>query len=135
MKRGLITLAIAVAAGAPPAVLACGACVEDRVAAAYDHAVIDAAIVRHQQVVFVAIEGPVDAGRIGARIVAAASRLQGIRAGTVRTSISPAAFSFALDSTQSPHAAMAAFRKVVGDPAARLTVVRIMRDGILHEPR
>ncbi|MGH7065138.1 MAG: hypothetical protein ACREET_13765 [Stellaceae bacterium] len=134
MKRHSILLALALAASAPAAVLACGACVEDNVAATYDHAVIEAAIARHHQVVFVAIEGSLDAARIGARVKAAAAALRGVQAGTVRTSLSPPAFSFALDRAQSADAAVAAFRTAVGDPAARLTVVRIMRDGVL-EPK
>ena len=41
-----------------------------------------------------------------------------------------AAFSFVLDTTQTPQAAVAGFRKAVGDSGTRLTVVRIMRDGV-----
>jgi hypothetical protein len=135
MKRGGIILGIAMAAVAPTAVRACGACIEDKIAATYDHAVIDAAIARHQQVVFVAIDGPVDARRIGARVTAAAAKVRGVQAKTLRTSLTPPAFSFALDATQTAETAVAGFRKVVGDSAARLTLVRIMRDGALHQPK
>ena len=127
MKRGWIVLGIVVAAVAPTAVLACGACVEDKIAATYDHAVIDAAIARHQQVVFVAIDGPVDARRIGARVTAAAASVPGIQPGTLRTSASPPAFSFALDSRQQPGAAVARLRKALDDSGVRLTIVRIRR--------
>jgi hypothetical protein len=134
MKPGWIAIAAALAATAPATGLACGACDEDKIAATYDHAVIDSAIARHRQVVFVAIDGPVDARRIRARIVAAAAKVPGVRAETLRTSLAPLAFSFALDTTQTPNAAVAEFRKAVGDSTARLTVVRIMRDGVLHQP-
>ena len=132
MKRRWIALAVALAAAVPAAGLACGACDEDKVAATYDHAVMDAAIARHHQVVFVAIEGPVDAQRIGTRLAAAAAKVRGVQVGTLRTSLAPPAFSFALDTTQTAEGAVAGFRNAVGDPSARLTIVRIMRDGVLH---
>jgi hypothetical protein len=134
MKPGWIVIAAALAAVAPATGLACGACDEDKIAATYDHAVIDAAIARHRQVIFVAIEGPVDVQQIGTRLVAAAAKVRGVQAGTVRTSLAPPAFSFVLDTTQTPQAAVAGFRKAVGDSTARLTIVRIMRDGVFHAP-
>jgi hypothetical protein len=134
MKPGWIVIAAALAAVAPATGLACGACDEDKIAATYDHAVIDAAIARHRQVVFVAIDGLVDGQQIGARLAAAAAKIRGVQAGTVRTSLAPPAFSFVLDTTQTPQAAVAGFRKAVGDSTARLTIVRIMRDGVFHAP-
>jgi hypothetical protein len=127
-------MAAALAATAPTMGLACGACDEDKIAATYDHAVIDAAIARHRQVVFVAIDGPVDVQQIGTRLAAAAAKVRGVQAGTLRTSPAPPAFSFVLDTTQTPQAAVAGFRRAVGDSSARLTVLRIMRDGVLHQP-
>ena len=135
MKRASILLMAAMATGGAGASWACGACVEDRVAATYDHIVIDTATVRHDQVVFVAIDGAVNASKVNARIVTALPKVRGVRAGTLRTSRSPPAFSFALDANQTPEVAVAGFRKAIGDPAARLTVVRIMSDGLLHEPK
>jgi hypothetical protein len=134
MKPGWIAIAAALAATAPATGLACGACDEDKIAATYDHAVIDAAVARHQQVVFVAIDGPVDTQRIGTRLAAAAPKVRGVQAGTLRTSLAPPAFSFVLDATQTPQAAVAGFRKSVGDSTARLTLVRIMREGVLQQP-
>jgi hypothetical protein len=134
MKPGWIAIAAALAATAPATGLACGACDEDKIAATYDHAVIGAAIARHRQVVFVAIDGPVDMQQIGTRLAAAAAKVRGVQAGTLRTSLVPPAFSFVLDTKQTPQAAVAGFRKAVGDSTARLTVVRIMRDGVFHTP-
>ena len=134
MKRGWISLAAVLGGIVPAASLACGACDEDKVAATYDHSVIDAAIASHRQVVFVAIDGAVDVQRINARLPSAAAKVRGVRAGTLRTSMAPAAFSFALDTRQTADAAVAAFRNAVGDSAARLTIVRIMRDGA-RQPR
>lgn len=134
MKPEWIAIAAVLAATAPATGMACGACDEDKIAATYDHAVIDAAIARHRQVVFVAIDGPVDAQRIGTRLAAAAPKVRGVQAGTLRASLAPPAFSFVLDTTQTPQAAVAGFRKAVGDSTLRLTVVRIMRDGVLRQP-
>lgn len=126
----------ALLAAAPCAVAwACGACDEDKIAATYDHAVIDRASTRHHQVVFVAIDGPVSGEKISRRVAAAASKVRGVVTGTLRTSLSPPAFSFALDGTQKPEAAVADFRKAVGRGETRLTLVRIMRDGALIDPR
>jgi hypothetical protein len=133
MMPGWIAIAAALAAIAPATGLACGACDEDRIAATYDHAVIDAAIARHRQVVFVAIDGPVDAQGIGTRLIAAAAKVRGVQAGTLRTSQAPPAFSFVLDAAHTPRAAVAEFGKAVGESSARLTVVRIMRDGVLQQ--
>jgi hypothetical protein len=134
LKRTLMVIA-AVIAVAPSAVTwACGACDEDKIAATYDHAVIDRAIARHHQVVFVAIDGPVSAAKISRRVTAAAPKVRGFVTGTLRTSLSPTAFSFALDGTRRPEVAVSDFRKAVGDRDARLTLVRIMRDGALVAP-
>jgi hypothetical protein len=113
---------------------ACGVCDEDKIAATYDHAVIVRATARHHQVVFVAIDGPLSAAKINRRVAAAASKVRGVVTGTLRTSLSPPAFSFALDRTQTPEVAVSDFRKAVGDRGARLTLVRIMRDGALVAP-
>ena len=134
MKPAWIVIAAALAAIAPGTGLACGACDEDKIAATYDHALIDAAIARHRQVVFVAINGPVDVQRIGPRLAAAAAKVRGVQAGSLRTSLAPPAFSFVLDATQTPQAAAAGFRNSVGDSTTQLTVVRIMRDGVLQQP-
>ena len=132
------SLAIVITAGfgalVPGASLACGACIEDKVAATYDHAVIERAIATHRQVVFVAIDGPVSASRVIARIVAAAPRVRGVQPASLRTSTSPLAYSFVLEAGADPRAAIASFRERVGDGNARLVAVRIMRDGALHEP-
>jgi hypothetical protein len=135
MKRVLIAILITFAGGSPPASLACGACDEDRVAATYDHAVINAAMARHQRVVFVAVDGPVSAEKLAARIAAAANWIPGVQKGTLRTSASPLAFSFALDAAREPAVAVSDFRRAVGNSSTRLTLVRIVRDGAMMEPK
>jgi len=129
-----MVIAAAIAAAPWAVIWACGACDEDKIAATYDHAVIDRAAARHHQVVFVAIDGPVSAAEISRRVGAAASRVRGVVIGTLRTSLSPPAFSFALDGTKRPEVAVSDFRKAVGDRDTRLTLLRIMRGGALVEP-
>ena len=134
MTRALgtaIVVVTALATGAPVA-SACGVCVEDKVAATYDHAVIERAAANRQQVVFVAVDGPVDGNALGSKV--AKAHVKGVVAGTVRVSAAPAAFSFVLDSREEPARAVAGFRRALDDPRAELTVVRIARDGRLVEP-
>ena len=124
-------LAAALAGGAPVA-SACGVCVEDKVAATYDHAVIERATARRQQVVFVAVDGFVDGAALGRKV--AKANVRGVVAGTVRVSAAPAAFSFVLDAHEEPARAVAGFRRALADPRADLTLIRIVRDGKLVEP-
>ena len=112
---------------------ACGVCVEDKVAATYDHAVIRQAIDKRQQVVFVAVDGNVRVEDVR-RDVARAS-VPGVVAGTLRTTAAPAAYSFARGAPDAPARAVAAFRKAVRDPHARLTLLRVVRDGKIIVPR
>ena len=128
---GAAIVAAAVGAVAPSA-SACGVCVEDKVAATYDHAVIERAAANRQQVVFVAVDGPVDGGALGRKL--AKANVKGVVAGTVRVSAAPAAFSFVLDAREQPARAVARFRQALDDPRVQLMLVRIARDGRLEEP-
>lgn len=128
-----LALAVAIAAAShAPSAAACGACVEDKVAATYDHAVIQRAMERRQQVVFVAFDGG-DAEAIDRLIRKAA--VPGVVPGTIRTSRSPAAFSFALDERAVPALAVGAYGRAVGASRARLTLVRIVRNGQMIAPQ
>ena len=132
-QRCLAATAVALASLVPLAAAGCGACIEDKVAATYDHAVIQRATAKRQQVVFVGVDGPVEAARIDRAV--AHARVPGVVPGTLRTSASPAAFSFVLERTENPAHAVAAFRTAVNDARADLTLLRIVRDGrILDAP-
>ena len=126
-QRYLAATAVALASLVPLAASACGVCIEDKVAATYDHAVIQRATAKRQQIVFVGIEGPVQATRIDRDL--AKAHVPGVVPGTLRTSTSPSAFSFALERTEDPAHALAAFRTAVNDVRAQLTLLRIVRDG------
>jgi chloramphenicol 3-O-phosphotransferase len=134
MKRWSIPLALVGALVVADVAHACGACVEDKVAATYDHAVISQAMRRHQQVLFVGVDGP-RAQLAGARLSQVTRRIRGVDTASVRTSASPAALSFAVDASQNPQATVDAVRAALRDPQMQLTLIRIARDGVLIEPR
>ena len=75
-------------------VQACGVCNEDKVAATYDHAVVRRATLQGRVMVFCEVRGTFDSRQLKA----AASRITGIDAVSLRTSTNPATVSFALDS-------------------------------------
>ncbi|MEO8655156.1 MAG: hypothetical protein ABI409_13605 [Ramlibacter sp.] len=115
MKRALLLLAIAA-----PAVWACGVCVEDKVAATYDHAVVRRAAATGKAMVYCEIRGSLDARRWQG----AARQVRGLDPASVRVSREPAAISFALDASQSPQAAVAALQNAV--PGSRVAIVRLI---------
>jgi hypothetical protein len=109
---------------------ACGACIEDAVAATYDYRVVTSAAARRHVVVFGQIKGSADMQKVARRISAVAGRMRGVSTATVRTSAAPAAFSFALDPmVQTPEAAVAQLQERLHASGVQLTVVRI----ITHE--
>ncbi|HWP10570.1 MAG TPA: hypothetical protein VNN06_02020 [Ramlibacter sp.] len=101
---------------------ACGVCVEDKVAATYDHAVVRQAAAKGKVVVFCEVQGGLDARRIRS----AARRVRGVDMSSLRLSSQPAALSFALDpAQQSPQAAVLAMQSAA--PAGtRLAIVRLI---------
>jgi len=110
----------------PPPAHACGACVEDKVAATYDHAVVERAAARHEVVVYAAIEGRGDARALARSVKAAALRAPGVDRSSVRAAAEPAAVSFALDPrVAAPEATLAALERA--QPGLKLPVLRIVR--------
>ena len=130
LTTGIAAMAAVVVSGAA---CACGVCIEDKVAATYDHAVIHAAIASHRQVIFVALEGR-DGPLAGERIVAAARRLPGMQPASVRYAAAPPAFSFAIAKNVAPDKALAPFQTATKGMDVQMRVVRIMRDGALVDP-
>ena len=119
-RRVVAALGAAFAAVAPVAGHACGACIEDKIAATYDHAVAMRAAAKGDVMVYCEVVGPLDPHRL----TQAVRRVRGIKADSVRTSAQPAALSFAVDPSRlSPAAAVEATQR--GLPAGtRLTIVR-----------
>jgi chloramphenicol 3-O-phosphotransferase len=106
---------------------ACGVCIDDKVASTYDHAIVTRAVARHELMVFGEITGAVDMKVATSRIARAAPQVSGIDRRSVRTSLAPAAFSFALDpAARTPAAAVAELQKRLQVPGATLVVLRIM---------
>lgn len=109
---------------------ACGVCVEDKVAATYDHAVVQRASARGQVVVFCEIVGPVDA----ARIRHAARGVRSVDSSTLRISETPAAISFVVDvKKQSPQAAAGAIQHGLAK-GIEVKVLRLADSKGLREP-
>ncbi len=114
---------IALVGFAPAAAQACGACVEDSVAATYDHQVVQRAAAAGDVVVFCGVAGTADPQRLAQAL----RQVRGVKAQSLRTSTQPAALSFVVDpGAQSPEAAVAAAQR--GLPAGtRLKIVRLLQ--------
>ena len=87
---------------------ACGHCVEDRIAAVYDHALVQRARASKHQVAYFAWDGAL--ARDGAslrRMLALAEAVPGIDKGSVRVSMEPAAIAVVFDPRRSDAAAIA----------------------------
>jgi hypothetical protein len=121
--RILLAGALTMASGA---LFACGACIEDKIAATYDHATVTAAAAKGDRVVFGAIDGPIDTRQVSERLRATAPKIHGVRQGTVHASTAPPAFSFAMDRRAQPaEAAVAELEQRLAIPGLRLTVIRV----------
>jgi hypothetical protein len=95
MRRAAALLALLLAAG--PA-LACGVCVEDKIASCYDHAVVSQARTQGVSVAFFAIVGDViRTEETRKALLQAIDATPGVRKGTARVSLENAALSFAFD--------------------------------------
>ena len=105
---------------------ACGYCIEDKIAAVYDHAVATRAIAQKHQVVFFAVEGNIPPGEGSRRTLEAiVESVVGVDKGSARISVESASLSAAFDPAHAPIAGMerALSRKL----AARGLSVGIMR--------
>ena len=79
--------------------LACGYCVEDKVAAAYDHRVVEHAATQRHEVLFLSLEFARPATEATAvAIRSAAESIVGVDRGTVRVAVEAGALSLAFDS-------------------------------------
>ena len=125
--RRLPAVALALLAVAAGDAAACGVCTDDKVAAAYDHAVVTRARQQGRVVVFAEPAAVRDAPRAVRRLAAGAGRVAGIDAASVRASSSPAAVSFVLDPrVASPERALAALAAAARVPGLRLHTLRIL---------
>jgi hypothetical protein len=105
---------------------ACGYCIEDKIAAVYDHAVATRAIAQEHQVVFFAVEGNIPPGEASRRTLEAiVESVVGVDKGSARVSVESASLSAAFDPAHAPFAGVerALSRKL----AARGLSVAILR--------
>ena len=89
--------------------LACGHCVEDRIAAVYDHALVQRALASGHRLAYFAWDGPGlrDAAQ-RRRIVALVEASAGIEKGSARVSVEPAAIAVAFDPRRTSAASVGA---------------------------
>ena len=100
----------ALIAATPLAAMACGVCLEDKVAATYDHALVQRALEQHRVIVFAEPHGSVEPAKLKA-MAAKAARAPGVDASTVRTSAAPQSVSFVLDPRRAtPRATLASLQ-------------------------
>ena len=112
---------------APLAALACGVCIEDKVAAVYDHGAATRAIGTGRVVVFAEVLGNGDARERVRSARAVAAKLPGVDRASIRTSDAPAVLSFALDPrSSSPEAALALAQRSVA-AGWRLDLLKVLR--------
>ncbi len=101
MKAHVACTAAALAGWALVAALpsfGCGHCDEDKVAAVYDHGVINAALDRRRHLAFFAIEGPMPPGAVSRRVIAAALVSEaGVDTPSLRISLESASLSVSYD--------------------------------------
>jgi hypothetical protein len=127
--RGCIVAALT--AGFAAAAFACGYCIEDKIAAVYDHAVVTRATAQKHQVVFFAVEGQMAAGDASRHALEAiAESAAGVDKGSARVSIESASLSVAFNPARAPFAGME--RSLSRKLAARGLTVAILR--VMDQP-
>ncbi len=126
MKTLAFVLAAWLAGAAAPAA-ACGFCIEDRIAAAYDHAVVARAKAQGHEVVYVALDfaQPASAGTEAA-IRKAVESMPFVDRGSVRVSRESGSLSLAFDPRRAPAGSMLnALDRAVTPLGASVSLLRI----------
>ena len=128
MKKLLGYAVAALCVAATSAAHACGYCIEDKIAASYDHALITRELDRGHEVLFLEIAGAVPADRAQWRsLIGAVEGVAGVVRGSVRTSVSPPVLSFAFNASRSSSAtALARLNDRLRKQQLRLDLIRII---------
>ena len=110
--------------------LACGYCIEDRIAAVYDYDVVTRALSRNHRVMFFAVEGVIVPGEKSQRALkAAVESLTGVDKGSARVSADPAALSAAFDPDRVSSTAMeGALSRKLAPRGLSVTTIRVMQN-------
>jgi hypothetical protein len=120
-RRAAIAVAAILTGIAPSSSQACGACVEDKVAATYDHGVVERAAASGDVMVFCEVIGPLDAQRLKEAV----RRVRGVKPQSVRVSEELTAMSFAVNSrVHSPQGAVETAQRRMAS-GTRLRIVRL----------
>jgi hypothetical protein len=81
--------------------MACGHCLEDRVASVYDHALVEQAKQHRQTMMYLTWDGPVGRDENTRKLLLAqAARVPGVVLGSVRVALEPATIGLAFNPTQ-----------------------------------
>ena len=123
-----VALAVLLLATQGPVALACGYCVEDKLAATYDHRVVTSAMERGRAMVFTEVAGMERAEHgFAPALVATVEAVPGVNRGTVRISAAPAAVSFSFDADRYAVAsAVSEINRRLAGQNITLTVLRIV---------
>jgi hypothetical protein len=110
--------------------LACGYCVEDRVATVYDHSVIVRALSKRHEVAFLAIEGSLAARpALQRELERAIEATPGVDRRSARVSLAGASLSFAYDPARAPLGSiMRSLDKNLRVKGIRTTLLRIVSE-------
>lgn len=108
---------------ATAAALACGYCVEDRIAAVYDHALSQRVAASGHRLAYFAWDGPTERSEaVRLRMLALGEATAGVDKGSVRVAMDPAAIAVAFDPRRtSAQAVGAALQKQLG--ALKLSLI------------
>jgi hypothetical protein len=109
---------------------ACGHCLEDRIAAVYNHAVVTAARARHQAVMFLGVTGldPAEPALAARRMRGAVEATAVATAGSIRVDAGAAAVSFAFDPARaSPGRVLEQVRARLARSGCGCDTLRVMR--------
>jgi len=110
--------------------LACGFCVEDKVAMVYDHSVIVRALNKRHEVVFLAIEGSLAASpKLQRELERAIESTPGVDRRSARVSLAGASLSFAHNPARAPLGSiLRSLDKNLGVKGIRTTLLRIVSE-------
>ena len=136
MRNELRAAMLAILASVSTTVIACGYCVEDRVAAVYDHDAVESAIAKHRHVAFFSIEGDLRQDEASRRALVAAVDGGGAVKGSARVALENAAVSVAYDPARTT---LESLTRAANEPLAKkglvLEAIRVIDEaGKLREP-
>lgn len=110
---------------------ACGVCIEDRVAAVYDHEIVTNALARRHDVVFFDVEGLGNTPNVSrAAVTAMVGAVRGVDKGSVRVSMESASLSFSFDPRRYPLMTLRqSIAKQFAAKQLRLNPLKVMEGG------